>query len=176
MRQKGGIMVELEFSQALEAPNQQFVYAFNLDLNVDKDLIYPNEIVGQANVNLTYFVDYDSYLHLQGNIRVPCKFMCDRCGAVYERYLFLELDEVVGPKMSEEELSYDLPHIELDDIISSYVILNFPSKVLCREDCKGLCTSCGQNLNDGECECSKNKIGKNNPFADLFKSSKLGGK
>ena len=30
-----------------------------------------------------------------------------------------------------------------------------PTKVLCREDCKGLCPSCGKDLNEGECDCSK---------------------
>lgn len=169
-------MVELEFSQALEVPGKQFVYTFNLPLSVDNDIIAPNKIVGDANVSLTYFADYDSVLHLKGTIRVPCKFMCDRCGAGFEKYLFLELDEKVSPKMSEEdELSYDMPTIILDDIISTFFIMNFPSKILCSENCKGLCDKCGQNLNDGECDCFKNRVGKNNPFADLLNSKKLGG-
>ena len=170
-------MVELEFAQALEAPNQVFDFAFNLPLDISADAFLPNEIVDNASVNLKYFADYDSVLHLQGNIRVPCKFVCDRCGASFERYLYLEIDEQVSPNMSEEEeLSYDMPKIVLDDIISSYVLINFPSKILCKEDCKGLCEKCGVNLNEEDCGCSKIKIGKNNPFADLFNSSKLGGK
>ena len=75
----------------------------------------------------------------------------------------------------ENELTYDMPTIMLSEIISSFVLLSFPTKNLCREDCKGLCATCGTNLNDSDCGCDKQKIGKNNPFADLLKNTKLGG-
>ena len=170
-------MVELEFAQALEVPNQKFSCSFSVPLDIQTDVFQPHNILGNASVNLSYFVDYDSNLHLNGNVRVPCEFVCDRCGSTFEKNLFLELNEVVSPKMSEEdELSYDMPVVILDNIISSFVLINFPSKVLCNENCKGLCSRCGTNLNDSECECSKIKIGKNNPFADLLNSEKLGGK
>lgn len=170
-------MVELEFAQALEVPNQKFSRTFNIPLDFADGVFAPHMLQGDANVNLTYFVDYDSNLHLQGSVRVPCRFVCDRCGSFFEKNLFLELNEIVSPKMSEDdELSYDMPVIALDEIISSFVLINFPSKVLCREDCRGLCGKCGTNLNDSECECSKIKVGKNNPFADLLNSKKLGGK
>ena len=35
------------------------------------------------------------------------------------------------------------------------VVLNLPSKVLCKDDCKGLCPQCGKNLNDGPCDCKE---------------------
>lgn len=151
-------MLELEFSQALEAPNKEFELSENVTLDIEEDVFYPHKILGEASVNLKYFVDYDSILHLSGNIRVPCKFLCDRCGSSFERNLYLELNEQISPKMSEEdELSYDMPIIDLQKVISSYVLLNFPSKVLCREDCKGLCMHCGANLNEGNCDCSNEK-------------------
>ena len=33
------------------------------------------------------------------------------------------------------------------------LIFRKASKILCDEDCKGICKKCGQNLNDGACEC-----------------------
>lgn len=33
------------------------------------------------------------------------------------------------------------------------IVLSMPHKILCREDCKGLCPNCGANLNDGSCQC-----------------------
>lgn len=162
-------MVELEFAQALEAPNKQFTYNFSLPLEIDENVLLPHKFIGDAIVSLIYFVDFDSVLHLNGNIRVPCKFYCDRCGGCFEKNLYLDIDECLYPDMDDpEELSYDMPKIQLDDIISSYVLVNFPSKVLCKEDCLGLCGSCGADLNHFECDCSKVKVGKNNPFLDLF--------
>lgn len=45
--------------------------------------------------------------------------------------------------------------IDLTDNLREEIILNFPLKPLCRPDCLGLCSVCGQNLNNGKCDCSK---------------------
>lgn len=170
-------MTELEFSQALESPMKEFSCKFSFKPNISEDAFAPHRLLGDASVQMKYFVDYDSVLHLKGNLRILCDFVCDRCASPFEKNLFLEFDEKIYPSSEEnnEDLLYDMPHIVLDQIFSDFIILNFPSRVLCRESCKGVCPTCGANLNDGECDCMANKIGKNNPFAELFKS-KLGGK
>jgi uncharacterized protein len=48
--------------------------------------------------------------------------------------------------------------LELDEIVISDVLLSLPQKNLCKSDCKGLCSTCGQNLNLGECSCDKQNI------------------
>ena len=45
--------------------------------------------------------------------------------------------------------------IDLDEILSTCFVLDMETKFLCDEDCKGLCSSCGQNLNLGPCKCRK---------------------
>jgi uncharacterized protein len=42
----------------------------------------------------------------------------------------------------------------LEDALREQVLLALPLKVICREDCKGLCPHCGANLNDGQCSCA----------------------
>ena len=44
-------------------------------------------------------------------------------------------------------------NIDLDDILTTAVVLNMDSKLLCSEDCKGLCPKCGADLNLGPCDC-----------------------
>ena len=170
-------MVKLDFSQALETPNQEYDYSFSVPISISGDVIAPNKVLGDASVIMKYFVDYDGVLHIKGNVRVPCLFICDRCGENFERNLFLEFDESFSPEDEDfDEISYNNAEIDIGELISEYCFINFPNKNLCREDCKGLCTSCGTNLNEEECQCSKEKVGKNNPFKDLFDSTKLGGK
>ena len=43
----------------------------------------------------------------------------------------------------------------LEDVVREQVLLSLPGRTLCREDCKGLCAHCGQNLNVATCNCSK---------------------
>lgn len=45
--------------------------------------------------------------------------------------------------------------LELDQLIMTDILLELPSKNLCKEECKGLCQKCGQNLNLGNCNCDK---------------------
>ena len=62
-----------------------------------------------------------------------------------------------------EEDSSDSPELfvlkgdelDLDEVLSTCFILDMETKFLCKEDCKGLCPSCGKNLNLGPCGCRK---------------------
>ena len=45
--------------------------------------------------------------------------------------------------------------VELDEDIRQEVLLNLPSRVLCREDCKGTCPGCGVDLNNEKCKCKQ---------------------
>lgn len=55
---------------------------------------------------------------------------------------------------AEEEL-FDGKTIELDPILREQILLGLPVSVLCREDCRGLCAVCGQNLNEQDCGCER---------------------
>lgn len=48
--------------------------------------------------------------------------------------------------------------LEVDNDIRENILLNFPMKVLCKEDCKGVCPLCGVNLNNQKCNCQEIKI------------------
>ena len=45
--------------------------------------------------------------------------------------------------------------LDLSDLLREELLLFFPTKMLCKPDCKGLCCKCGKNLNDGPCDCQK---------------------
>ena len=87
---------------------------------------------------------------------------CDRCmGEVsQERELLLEHTLVVSLNREDNDSfvlieNYQLP---LDDLIAEDLILAQPFKVLCKEDCRGLCPHCGQDLNRGLCGCREDTV------------------
>ena len=48
--------------------------------------------------------------------------------------------------------------LELDEVVISDIILHYPQKFLCSEDCKGLCPVCGKNRNEGDCGCERQNV------------------
>ncbi|MBF0477857.1 MAG: DUF177 domain-containing protein [Candidatus Omnitrophica bacterium] len=74
--------------------------------------------------------------------------ICSRCA-----------EDVVSDLQSEFWLDFDIPAgvetIELDDDIRQEILVGLPVKILCMENCQGLCPRCGKNLNQVQCQCKK---------------------
>lgn len=58
----------------------------------------------------------------------------------------------------EDVLYYKNNNLNLDEYIVEQVILSLPMRTICKEDCKGLCSKCGKDLNVSECDCVHNDI------------------
>ena len=59
--------------------------------------------------------------------------------------------------VDEQDTGYITAHgdeVELDDYLRDFIVLNIPMRTLCSETCKGLCPSCGADLNRGACTCA----------------------
>ncbi len=104
-------------------------------------------------------------LILDSSILVNTVFECDRCTASFSRPLRAEYEMVymlrVEPVETESDniayLSAEADSIDISDDVKDFAILAVPMKKLCSEECKGLCSRCGKNLNEGDCSCSKNE-------------------
>ena len=70
---------------------------------------------------------------------------------------------------ADEEL-FDGKTIDLEPLVREQVLLALPMHAVCREDCKGLCGTCGKNLNEGECGCAPSQV---DPRLAALKNIKL---
>jgi uncharacterized protein len=103
---------------------------------------------------------------LAGHLRLTFSLLCDRCAC---RVLWPVDDEFIYRVVTEEsqlsdgevdEESADLwladgPALDLAEVFQERVFLALPVKVLCAEDCRGLCPGCGADLNQELCRCSR---------------------
>lgn len=116
----------------------------------------------------------DAKIH--GNVELECS----RCLTLYPQPIELEFSEeyyqtvnvytgarLPKPDEADAFLIDETHKLDLADAMREYVLLNLPPAPHCREDCKGLCSNCGQNLNDGPCECPPDN--DDNQFAVLSK-------
>ncbi|MGB9819212.1 MAG: YceD family protein [Thermovenabulum sp.] len=107
---------------------------------------------------------------VEGNIRASLEDNCYRCLEITPVLLDLNFSFRFGEniKSSLEEPYLDengneiFPiigeNIDLDLLIENEIILNYPTKILCSPDCKGICEKCGKNLNEGDCSCKRGAI------------------
>ena len=84
---------------------------------------------------------------------------CDRCLSDVKVPIDIDFDYTViepdGFNEIDDEQSIFMDGYDLDCelILHNELIMGLPMKVLCKDDCKGLCPVCGRNRNEGECGC-----------------------
>jgi uncharacterized protein len=85
---------------------------------------------------------------------------CARCLERRAAPLSLELCELCVPGGRADDDTYRIVDdaIDLRSILVDAVALGLPLRPLCRPDCKGLCDTCGRNLNDGPCHCERASV------------------
>lgn len=107
-----------------------------------------------------------------GTLETSLELMCDRCLDTFEVPVKIELEEnfrptidinsgAALPPVKGEELAtlIDEHHIlDLSEVVRQGILLATPMHPVCRPDCAGLCPRCGQNLNEGQCNCETDTV------------------
>ena len=112
-------------------------------------------------------------IRIVGALSTTLEFACARCLepaqiAISKPFdlFFRERDEAMFDEDEEVELDekdtrtafFTGTKLAMGDVLHEQVLLALPMKALCRVDCKGLCPTCGTNLNSGSCSCPKEEF------------------
>ena len=119
-------------------------------------------------------------LEITGECRLMIEIPCDRClEPVLEEF---ELDFYKNIDLSDDdeqtdeldEKNYiDGYNLDVDKLLYNEMLVGWPMKILCDEDCKGICNTCGQNLNLGTCDCEDTSLDpRMSVIRDVFKNFK----
>ncbi len=96
---------------------------------------------------------------LVATARFTYRAPCDRCAEPVEKQFSVPIEHCLVSELNNEDnddfLVVENFKLDVDELIRTDVLLSLPNKYLCKEDCKGLCTKCGANLNLGACGCAK---------------------
>jgi len=148
----------LGLSKIIDCPGGVVPFETSLDLS-DLEfgsccpLTEPVHAVGQVR-------NTAGVLILTGELTTRLHGICDRCAKEVEEDFELDLEAVLVTKLEsddglEDPWTFELigNDADLDDILTTAVVLNMDSQLLCSEDCQGLCPRCGADLNQGPCQC-----------------------
>ncbi|MFC1667193.1 DUF177 domain-containing protein [Candidatus Omnitrophota bacterium] len=86
------------------------------------------------------------------SVETPVEYTCTRCLAKFQDIFKKRFN--VNYEIEPGDI------LEVDEDIRQEMILDYPIKMVCKSDCKGLCPNCGQNLNVAKCECIKGDRGQ----------------
>lgn len=105
-------------------------------------------------------------IRLVGHFATRVEINCARCLEPVTRDLATDFELLyrpLGADAGREEISvtqaeadigyYQGDGLLLEDMLREQILLAVPMRTVCRDDCKGLCPQCGQNLNQGSCHC-----------------------
>jgi len=104
---------------------------------------------------------------VNGHVETRAQVECDRCLQQVETDVNTDfaLEYITGSEyesgraaeLTEAEMSvsvFDGQAIDVDEIVKEQILLAVPTRMLCRDDCKGICPECGADRNKGDCNCT----------------------
>lgn len=153
------LLMLLDLSKLIDVPGSQTKFETSLDLS---DLQFGNCCPAKEPVVAAGMVkNVAGVLKLEGTVDAHLTGVCDRCAESFERDVQFPLEAILVTELADEDNEDEWTFLlegnsaDLDDIITTNFVLNMGSRLLCAEDCKGLCCRCGVNLNRETCKCEK---------------------
>ena len=120
-------------------------------------------------------------LIIEGTGRIVLEIPCDRCLEAVPTEFILEFTKNIDLDDSNEDQAMELDeknyidgyNLDVDKLLYNEILIGWPMKILCCEDCKGICNVCGQNLNEGTCDCEDTSLDpRMSVIRDVFKNFK----
>ena len=149
--------MRLDLRPILRTPGASLPFRFELDLSGldfygERPFAHPVRVSGAVR-------NRAGALSLEGTAETTLELACDRCLKPFSQALTLPVSTLLAEELEDEEndeiVLLENGEADLDEIFTTALVLSMDAKHVCSEDCKGLCPTCGANLNDGPCGCRK---------------------
>ncbi|MDD6550952.1 MAG: DUF177 domain-containing protein [Lachnospiraceae bacterium] len=172
--------MKLDLTKLLSAGDGQEKYTVTFDMPVVKHYGEDFDIEETSPFDLSVRNESGKSLTVTGRTEVKVTIPCDRCLKDVTVDFPVEINEdfVIEDEqiVTDSDENADLAEgksLDVDRLVYDQMEMNWPDKVLCRPDCKGLCPVCGHDLNDGGCGCNKQVLDpRMAQFLDVFNSTK----
>ena len=153
--------MKIKFSELKSPKGQSKKVSYDVDL---KDFYFDGEkIKSSEKIVLSGEATYkDEIIILNANLKGNLELICSRCLDTFIYPIDIDIEERFTNNKDlqddEEIIFVDSNTLDIAKTVENIIISTLPIKRLCKEDCKGLCQSCGANLNKEECSCNNEDI------------------
>ena len=148
-------LMKIDISTLLSGNESEITFSYTLlSEDAPSGVVFPKPF--EVNGRIT---DNAGYMALTLRADVAYETECARCLEPIKGVFPVDFERTValpGTLIDENDDDYVVVEdssVDVDIPLLEQILLLFPSKILCHDDCKGLCPKCGKNLNEGKCSC-----------------------
>lgn len=157
--------MKVDITDIVSNENKSVTKEVEIDLTSFDSKLGNFPIIKKTPFTLQLANEENKHLLIETELDVTLEIPCDRCLTPVDTDFHISVSrklpiggEPVSEEDGEEDDYVDGFDLDVDRLIYGEIMVNWPTKVLCKEDCKGICRKCGVNLNLQTCDCQKTEL------------------
>ena len=169
----------INLSDVLSEHHKPIDKVISVEIDSFQSALGDMKIVKKENAHIMVQHVKQKELLITGTCKMVIEIPCDRCLEMVDVTFDLnftknvDLNDDVQVDELDEKNYIDGYNLDVDKLLYNEMLIGWPMKILCSEDCKGICNTCGQNLNKGTCNCEDTSLDpRMSVIRDVFKNFK----
>ena len=150
----------IDISTIVKSINKETDEVVELSLSAFESRLGDYPILEKSPITLHIANQENKRLLIQGDVDVKLGIPCGRCLEEVPTPIHFRIDKtlsitddgIIDEDMEETDYLIGF-ELDVDKLVYAEILVNWPMRVLCKDDCKGICKVCGMNLNKGTCSC-----------------------
>lgn len=155
----------IDISKVVKSINKEVSEEVSIELTSFESRLGDFPILQKSPVVLTITNQENKTLFIRGAVDITLSIPCGRCLEEVPTQLCFDIDKklditegaLIDDEMEENDYLIGF-ELDVDKLVYAEILVNWPMKVLCKEDCEGICNVCGANLNKGDCGCQRTEL------------------
>ena len=155
----------IDISKVVKSINKEVSEEVSIEMNSFESRLGEFPILQKSPVVLTITNQENKTLFIRGAVDVTLSIPCGRCLEEVPTQICFDIDKkldinesiLIDDEMEENDYLIGF-ELDVDKLVYAEILVNWPMKVLCKEDCEGICKVCGANLNKGDCGCQRTEL------------------
>ena len=155
----------IDISKVVKSINKEVSEEVSIELTSFESRLGDFPILQKSPVVLTIANQENAAVFIKGSVDVTLSIPCGRCLEEVPTQICFDIDKkldikegiLVDDEMEENDYLIGF-ELDVDKLVYAEILVNWPMRVLCKEDCEGICNVCGANLNKGDCGCQRTEL------------------
>lgn len=157
--------MKIDISTIAKSVNRECEQEVSIEMETFASHFGDFSITKKSPISLHIVNRENQELCISGSGEIEVEIGCDRCLKAVQTPIHFDIDRtlkiredcLIDEEMEETDYLIGF-ELDVERLVYAEILVNWPMKVLCREDCKGICKVCGKDLNEGDCECRKTEF------------------